>query len=286
MDQRHPGYSLKAPGRPGAGTPMHLPGRGDFPRVDDHLVQPEITRDEVIGGQKVVAPPAQRPHALQNSRLDYVLNAHVAPGYEAATDLLTRHDRDSDFATDACIYKEGIDPETGARHLEELAFEVVSEQNEGLVTQKAVRMQRRGVRRIFSVGVKGAQRVCEWSPENQSWRFLERESSIQDPCLVRQLSVAALLDAAAADNAVAEALIAKGNPVFQEKTATARAEGKAEGKAEGIAGSVLSLLEVRAVAVSPSQRQEILGCSEPDRLDRWLRRAAFASSTDEVTSTP
>jgi hypothetical protein len=282
MDQRHPGYNLKAPGRPGSGTPMHLPGREPFPRVDDHLVQAEITRDEIIGGRKVVASPAQPPHADQHSRLAYILEAHTATGYQASADLLTRHDRDSDFATDACIYKQGIDPETGARYLEEIAFEIISEQNQGLAAQKAVRMQRRGVRRIFSLWVKGPKRVCEWSPESQGWSLLDRELSIQDPCLVKPLFVGALLDAAAADNAVAEALIAKGNPILQEKTAAARAEGKVE----GIAGSVLSLLEVRAVAVSPSQRQEILGCSDPDRLDRWLRRAAFASSADEVTSTP
>ncbi|MES1241560.1 MAG: hypothetical protein ABUT39_08065 [Acidobacteriota bacterium] len=261
---------------------MHLPGRGDFPRVDDHLVQAEVTRDEIIGGRRVVASPAHPPHANQHTRLDYVLQAHVAPGYQAANDLLTRHDHDSDFATDVCIYKQGTDPETGARYLEEIAFEVVSEQNEGLVTQKAVRMQRRGVRRIFSVWVKGSQRVCEWSPESQGWRLLDRESSIQDLCLVRPLSVAALLDAAAADNAVVEALIVKGNPVLQEREAAARAEGKAEGRADAI----LQVLEARGVAVSPSQRQEILESSGLDRLDRWLRRAATASSADEVTSEP
>jgi hypothetical protein len=278
MDERRAGYNLKAPGLPGSGAPMHLPGRGPFPRVDDHLVQPEVTRDEVIGGRRVVAAPAHAPHATKQTDLDFVLRAHVAPGYHGATDLLTRHDQDSDFATDVCIYKDGIDPETGARYLEEVAFEIVSEQNEGLVTQKAIRMHRRGVRRIFSVWVKGSQRVCEWLPESQGWSLLDRESSIQDPCLLKPLSVAALLDAAAADNAVAEALIAKGNPVLRKREAAARAEG--------IARSVLSILEVRAVTVSPSQRQEILGCSDPDRLDRWLRRAAFASTTDEVTSTP
>lgn len=277
MDQRPPGYNLKAPGRPGSGTPMHLPGRGDFPRVDDHLVQAEVTRDEIIGGRKVVASPAHRPHATQNSRLDYVLQAHVAPGYEAATDLLTRHDRDSDFATDACIFRQGIDPETGTRYLEELAFEVISEQNEALATQKATRMQGRGVRRIFSVWVKGSKRVCEWS-QSQGWSLLDQESSIQDPCLVKPLSVGALLDAAAADNAVAEALVAKGNPVLREREAAARAEEKAD--------AILQVLEARGVGVSPIQQQEILSCSDLDRLNRWLRRAAFASSANEVTSTP
>lgn len=278
MDQRHPGYSLKAPGHPGSGMPKRLPGRGDFPRVDDHLVQPEVTRDEIVGGRKVVAFPAERPHATQNTRLDYVLQAHVAPGFEAATDLLTRHDNDSDFATDACIYKEGIDPETGARYLEELAFEIISEQNQGLANQKAMRMQRRGVRRIFSIWVKGSKRVCEWSPESQGWSLLDPKSSIQDPCLIKPLSVGSLLDAAAADNAVAEALVAKGNPVLREREAAARAGEKAD--------AILQVLEVRGIAVNLSQREEILACTDLDRLNRWLRRAASASSTDEVTSTP
>jgi hypothetical protein len=253
---------------------MHLPGRGSFPRVDDHLVQPEVTRDEIIGGQRVVASPAKPPHANQHSRLDYVLQAHTAPGYVAATDLLTRHDRSSDFATDACIYKDGVDPETGARYLEEVAFEVVSEQNESLVTEKASRMHQRGVRRIFTVWVKGQQRVCEWSPESRSWQPLDQSASIEDPLLVAPLSVAALLDAAEADDAVAEALIAKGNPVLQAREASVKA------------ATILQVLDARGIAVSSSQRQTILGCSDPDQLDRWVRKAAVASAADEVTSEP
>jgi hypothetical protein len=276
MDEKRAAYSLKAPGRSGYSSPVHLPGRDPFPRVDDHLVEPEITRDEMIGGRRIVASPAQPPHATKHTDLDFVLRAHVAPGYRAAADLLTRHDQSSDFATDVCIYKDGVDPDTGARHLEEIAFEIVSEQNQRVVTEKAVRMHNRGVRRIFSVWVKGDQRVCEWSAADRRWQPLDRASSISDPCLVKPLSMTALLDAAAADNAVVEAMIAKGNPVLQEREAAAWAAGKAD--------AILRFLEVRGVAVSPEQRQRILECSDPDRLDGWLRRAAFASSADEVIS--
>jgi hypothetical protein len=298
MDGKHAAYSLKAPGRSGLGAPLHLPGRGPLPRVDDHLVQPEATRDEVVGGQPMVAFPAQPPHAKKQMYLDFVLRAHVAAGYDGAADLLTRHDESSDFATDACIYKDGTDPETGTRHLEEIAFEVVSEQNESVVTKKAVQMARRGVRRIFSIWLKGPQRVCEWSPQSQSWRLLDRASSIEDPCLVAPLAVAALLDAAAASKAVVEAMAASGDPTLLAREAAAKAEGKAqgkaegkaegkvEGKAEGKAEAILQVLEARGVAVSPSQRQEILGCSDLDRLARWLRRAAFATSADEITMEP
>ena len=279
MDPKRAGYTLKAPGRSGSGMPQHLPGRGPFPRVDDHLVVPEITRDEMIGGRRVIASPAHPPHAMQHTRLDYVIQAHVAPGYTVAADLLTRHDHDSDFASDVCIFKDGPDPATGARHLEEVAFEVVSEQRDRLATEKAARMQRRGVRRVFAVWAK-ERRVCEWSGESQGWRVLAAGSVIEDPCLVKPIALAALLDAAQADRAVAEALAAKGNPVIQEREAEARARGRAE----GIAESILQLLEARGLAVSAERKQEILGCSDPDRLNRWLLRAMSVSSADEVTS--
>jgi hypothetical protein len=277
MSEDRTGYSLKAPGSGGAGSPMRLPGRGSFPGVDDHLVVPETTRDEIIGGRRVVASPAQPPHAILHSDLDYVLRAHAAPGFRTAADLLTRHDEESDFATDVCVFKDGIDPATSTRYLEEIAFEVVSEQTERNVTEKAIRMHRRGVRRIFAVVIKG-QRVCEWSPESQSWFPLDMSSRIEDPCLVAPLSVAALLDAAAADNAVVEALVAKGNPALRKREAAA--------EAKGIAEAILKILETRGIAMSAPQRQEVLGCRDLDQLDRWLRRAALASSADEITPEP
>ncbi|HEX4497740.1 MAG TPA: hypothetical protein VIE43_18850 [Thermoanaerobaculia bacterium] len=281
MDENRRGYSLKAPGAPTGGAPRHLPGRGSFPRVDDRLVEAEVTRDEMIGGHRIVASPANPPHATRQTDLDYVLRAHVSPGYIAATDLLTRHDQDSDFASDTCIYRAGVDPSTGARYLEEIAFEVVSEQNQRWVSEKAKRMHRRGVRRIFTVWIK-TQKVCEWSAETESWRPLEPAQRITDSCLVAPLDVTALLDATLADNAVAEALMVKGNPSIRRRETAAEAKGKAAGATDAI----LKVLESRGFAVSPAQRQEILDCHDPDRLDRWLARVALISSAGELTSTP
>ena len=277
MDENRPAYSLKAPGS-SSGHSLHLPGRGSFPPVDEHLVEPEVTRDEIIGGRRVVAMPANPPHANRQFKLDYVLNPHIAPGYIGAADLLTRVDVKSDFASDACVYKDEIDPQTGTRYLEEIAFEVVSEQNEGDVTEKALRMHRRGVRRIFAIFVKGERRVCEWSSEGRSWRLLDPDSLIEDPCLAMPLKVAALLDAAVADNAVVEALVAKGQSGAPEREAAAESKGMAK--------VLLDVLEVRGIAVTPAQQQEILRCDDLDRLDRWSRRAALAASADEVLAEP
>ncbi|MEA2600561.1 MAG: hypothetical protein QOF89_1553 [Acidobacteriota bacterium] len=277
-----PAYEDSAPS-------LHLPSRGVFPRVDDHLVEPEITRDEIIGGRRVVAFPAHPPHALRHTRLDYVIEANVVPGYSAATDLLTRHDLDSDFASDTCVVKDGVDPETGARYLEEIAFEVVSEQDVRDVSEKALRMHRRGVRRVFAIFVKGGK-VCEWCPETQGWRALPPSSQLEDPCLVAPLPVPALLDAAAADAAVARALIAKDNPEIRQEKAAAEAQGRARGLAEGAAGAraldVVAILETRGLIVTEAQRQRILSCTDLDQLSLWLRRAVLAASADEITAEP
>jgi hypothetical protein len=309
MSEKRAALHLRSSDFPsGSGPATRLPGRAAFPGVDDRLVDPVITRDEIIGGLRIVASPAHPPHATQHSELDYLVRAHVAPDHRVAADLLTRHDPNSDFATDVCVFRQGIDPSTGGRYLEEIAFEVVSEQDRRLVTEKARRMHRRGVRRIFAVWVKD-QQVREWTPTN-GWRPLEAGTQIEDPCLVAPLAVTALLDAAAADDAVVEALAAKGNPVLRRREAAAeargestgeargkaegkaegmaegRAEGKAEGKAEGMAESILKVLAARGVAVGREQREEILHCQDLEQLERWLLRAALAASTDEVLPRP
>lgn len=280
MSEERPGYSLKAPGA--SGRSLHLPGRDPFPPVDEHLVEPEVTRDEIIGGRRVEAFPAEAPHADQHGDLQYVLRAHIAPGYVASVDLLTRFDQKSDFASDACVRRAGIDPQTGKRHLEELAFEVVSEQKERDVAEKAPRMHRRGVRRVFAIFLKSRQ-VCEWSPEGPgSWRPLVATSEIEDPCLAKPLGIAALLDAAAADDAVVQALAAKDNPELRRMKTAERREGEAQGEARGIAKSILQVLERRGIAVSADQRQEILSCTNLDRLSRWLDQAVLAATVDEI----
>jgi len=292
VDEKRAVFDLKALGASGAS--LHLPGRADFPRVDDHLVVPEVTRDEIIKGRRVVAMPADAPHGDQHFRLDYVVAAHVAPGYEGSSDLLTRTGKKSDFATDACIRRTGTDPATGTRYLEEIAFEVVSTQREGDAADKAEEMLVRGVRRIFALFVKGPRRVCEWSPKSRRWMPLDAGARIEDPCLVTPLAVSALLDAALADNAVVEALKAKRNPEILKLEAAAeargeaigKAEGRAEGEAKGTAEAILKVLEARGIAVSQAQREEISRCSDLARLSRWVVRASVATSAEEVTAEP
>ncbi|MDP9120335.1 MAG: hypothetical protein M3O15_03045, partial [Acidobacteriota bacterium] len=86
MDENRPAYptyKLHAPGS--ASGALRLPGRETLPGVDDHLVEAEITRDEIVGGRRVEALPALAPHADRHYELGYVLRAHLADGYLGST---------------------------------------------------------------------------------------------------------------------------------------------------------------------------------------------------------
>lgn len=275
MDEKRSAFSVKAPGAPGSGAAVRLPGRG-FPGLDDRLVVPEVTRDEMIGGRRVVASPAKEPHANQHVELGYVVRAHLASGYTASADMLTRHDEDSDFASDVAVYKKGVDPATGGRYLEEIAFEIVAAQSQRNVTEKAVRMHRRGVRRIFAVTIED-RGVSEWSPESRSWRPLPEGSVIEDPCFALPLPLKALLDTALADDAVAKALKARGNPEIRELEQAGREQGRQEGEFR----VVLRLLRAKFGPLAP-ETEDRVRAAEEDRLLEWGERVLTAERLEDV----
>ena len=125
MDPKPTQGMLLAPGA-SDGHAVRLPG--PFPSLDEHIVKPE-TRDEMLRGHRVITMPALAPHADRQCEIDYVVRGNVRTGYVSSSDLLTRPTTGSEFATDTCVRKEGEDPSTGTRYLEEVAFEVVNEQS-------------------------------------------------------------------------------------------------------------------------------------------------------------
>ncbi len=128
---------MLAPGALGQTPALRCPPDNPWPRVDDHLVEPETSRDEVLYGQRMQVMGALAPHADRQAELIYVLRAHVHPDFIVSTELQTRSAFDSDFATDACIRKKGNGPRIGTRYLEEFACEVVSEQCPSNILTKA-----------------------------------------------------------------------------------------------------------------------------------------------------
>src|SRR5215210_361204 len=80
--------------------------------------------------------------------------------------------------------------------------------------------------------------------------------------------------------------------------AQGRVEGRTEGRTEGLtegltqgrteeaARAVLTVLRVRGLAVSDAARERILAQRDPERLERWLEKAAVAASVTAVLDDP
>jgi predicted transposase YdaD len=68
--------------------------------------------------------------------------------------------------------------------------------------------------------------------------------------------------------------------------ARGRAEGVAKGKAEGVAKGkaegVLAVLEARGLRVPKRIRVAVLGCTDLEQLDAWLRRAVSVEKASEL----
>jgi hypothetical protein len=254
------------------------------PRICDHEVTPETWQEKVYGEVRE-AMPSLPPHSRAHNRLDYVLNGYVAPGYGVDTDLLTRYGEAWDFASDTCVRRDGVAPESGCRYLEELAFEIAYTQNERELTDKARVMTSRGVRRVFLMRVRGDREgavmavgpLMEWLGEQQRWQILPEEASIEDPCLHHPLPVRALLHAAAADDAVVEGLAGKGNPALQRMIDASREEGY-----RAAAGMLRTILEQRGVALDQASWLRIESCRDADTLQRWTARALHVTQASEL----
>ncbi len=61
---------------------------------------------------------------------------------------------------------------------------------------------------------------------------------------------------------------------------------RAEGRNEERARALLTVLRVRGVAVPEAARERVLAQKDPDQLERWLEKAAVASSVVEVLDDP
>ncbi len=278
---------LEAPGasRYHGGMRAPEPGPSAWPRVSDYAVEPE-SGQEMLDGEVREALPAGPKHAQQHNQVDYVLRAYTAPDYGADTDLLTRQAIRHNFASDTSIRKKGTDPETGDRYLEELAFEIKSTQSDGNLEKRARIMAARGVRRIFAIPVRGdaagsessAGPVAEWMAAEERWRTYRDGEVIEDPCLFRPLPVRALLDAVEADNAVAQALLAKENPVLVRHTDAVRNEAHAEQTRK----ILHILLRDRGIVIDDAAHARIAACGDLDILERWVARAAHVASASDL----
>ena len=68
--------------------------------------------------------------------------------------------------------------------------------------------------------------------------------------------------------------------------AEGRTEGRAEMRTEEAARNLLIVLRARGLAVKEADRERILAQKDPERLERWLEKAAVAASVAAVLDEP
>lgn len=219
-------------------------------------------REELVRGKKPHAALSLPEHGDPHLCLDVALGTHVKPG----------------FATDTCIRREGIDPATGHRYLEEMAFEVVDSQRLSDVTARAEELSARGVRRIFAVFTR-KRVVREW--RDGDWEPLSDDAHIQDDCLAAPLPVEALLRASALGAAAVRGL-ARGEPELKRLLAEREAEGRAREALVARRATLRLQLEGRRVTTDAADEARFDACEDTATLDGWIVRAANATGRAQV----
>jgi hypothetical protein len=134
--------------------------------------------------------------------------------------------------------------------------------------------------------------VREASPAGakHSWRTYGDDEVIADPCLFEPVPVRARLDAVEADDAVAQALLDKGNPVlvaygdrrYRAGEEKGEERGKAEGEVKAAREHICMFMQARGVAMDAAAHARIAACSDLAALKRWLMRAPYATSASEL----
>lgn len=260
MPSRSNAYSLYAPGHASTTVDYRCPGRNDpLPAVDAHRV-PSESRYEILHGQQLYAAPAHEEHGRAHADLATLLTTHTIPRYTTGVDMLTRVSEDSEIAPDACVYPKARDAQ-GHRQLERLAFEIADSTTPNRLKDRARLLAERGVHRIFCIDIQ-EWNVLEWNKASNDWKKLSLDSTIEDECLLRPLSVEALLDSAKQDDEIAKAILLRHNAIIeqalQRKEKEGEAKGMQEGEAHGLREAIYQTCEVFELPISKQQEVQLL----------------------------
>jgi hypothetical protein len=298
MNHPRPTHGLFAPGA--SSLVARAPSHGDSrPAVDERLVAPE-SHTQIMGGDLKLMPGANEGHASEHAEVALLLRGCLAPGYSVAIDMLTRATRKTDVAPDVSIYPSERSPHTGGRKLEELAFEVLDTESVEHVTRKALKLAKRGVRRLFYVRVSDRS-VHEWLSDDETWKALAADAVIEDRCLIVPVPVMALANEILANNTVAEALLRSRNTVIEAALAARERDGRLAGERDGrlagerdgrLAGERDGrLAEKRAMiqrlcagrgGLNHANMARVVTCEDMTTLDRWIDSLLAGAEIDDA----
>lgn len=160
-------------------------------------------------------------------------------------------------------------------------------QDEADLERKIADLLRAGTRHVWVVRLAGPRHVEVHEP-GAPVRVVACDGELTAPgILTNPVPVAALYDRGVARQATLRNLLQRLGysgleAVLEEGREQGREQGEAAGRAAAAAAAVLRVLDARGVAISEDQRARVRAERDPERLDRWLERAATLASAEAV----
>lgn len=242
----------------------------------------EGDRYELSNGHPIYCAPSGRDHAGRNLVGAEVLEtdpavewAGIDAGFTPAADTLRAPDVAVAPSGDERGWIPGAPP---------LALEYAGiGQDEADLNRKIADLLSAGTQQVWVVRLAGPRRVEVHRPAMPMHTAYPGEELPAPGILRNPVPVEALYDRDASHRAVLRNLLQRAG---YEGVEAIRDEGVKQGVEQGIARSILALLEDRGLAVDAAERERIVACRDPDRLQRWLLRAARATQVQQIFAEP
>ena len=213
--------------------------------------------------------------------------AVISAGVDVGFSRDPNHLRAPDVSVGSFADEPGWDPEAPP-----LAVEYADTgQDEVELKKKIAELLEAGTRHVWVVRLTGPRRV-EVHDKGRKMRLARPGDMLVAPGILQNpVPVLALYDREAAHEATLRNLLQRRgyeslDAVRSEGRTEGRTEGKTEGKTEGELegrrGALLTFLGARGLAVSAEERARISAERDMIVLDRWIMKAATASTTEVV----
>jgi Uma2 family endonuclease len=246
---------LQAPGAE-SGASYRFPSKNDSLPAPGELSIPGEDGYELEDGQLVYAAPAGPTHAEFHAALVALLVASVKPSHKVYVDMLTNLGTvpKNELAPDISMVAHYEQDEP--RPLEEVVVEICSTQPLANAERKLRKFANRGVRKLWCIQLS-KQAVWQWDHSIDGLRIVPSDGYLEDELLVRPLSVKVLLKTTLQDNEIARALLAKENPVLEQRLDAVFHQGKDDGRKEGLRVAIHTACEFLAITLDESQQQRL-----------------------------
>ena len=156
-------------------------------------------------------------------------------------------------------------------------------QNEEELQEKIVQLLELGVRLIWVVRLTGELQVEVYRPD-RAMEVVGRDGVLEAPGILKNpVPVRALVDPAESNRVALRNLLQRlGHDSVEQLQRDSEVRGKRDGNLDGLRTALDTVLMARGFALDPETRARLGACADSEVLNRWISRAATATTLDVV----